>query len=62
MTASHGAGEPGPCGGVSTGFGGTGPHGRGSALPWLVAIGAGLVLAPTGGLKLHRGRRAGAGI
>jgi hypothetical protein len=58
---ASGSGQP-PSGGVATGLGGTAPHGPGSPLPWLAAIGAGLALALTGGLKLHRGRRAGAGI
>jgi hypothetical protein len=58
---ASGSGKP-PSGGVATGLGGTAPHGPGSPLPWLAAIGAGLALALTGGLRLHRGRRAGARI
>jgi len=46
-----------PVGGVRTGFGGTAPHGPGSPLPWLVAIGAGAMLTLTGGLQLRRNRR-----
>ena len=34
--------------------GGTAPHGPGSPLPWLVVIGAGSLLALTGGLRLRR--------
>jgi len=48
-----GSGRP-PAGGASTGFGGTAAHGPGSPLPWLVVIGAGLLLALTGGRKLRR--------
>jgi hypothetical protein len=48
-----GAGKP-PAGGVRTGFGGTAPHGPGSPLPWLAAIGAGALIALTGGLRLRR--------
>src|SRR5208282_5225943 len=47
---ASGSGKP-PLGGVSTGFGGTAPHGPGSPVPWLVAIGAGSLLALTGGLR-----------
>jgi len=53
---ASGSGKP-PLGGVSTGFGGTAPHGPGSPLPWLVAIGAGSLLALTGGLRLRRNRQ-----
>ncbi len=53
---ASGAGKP-PLGGVSTGFGGTAPHGPGSPVPWLAAIGAGLLLALTGGLRLRRNRQ-----
>jgi hypothetical protein len=42
-----------PVGGVSTGFGGTAPHGPPSPAPWLVAIAAGAVLATTAGLRLR---------
>jgi hypothetical protein len=53
---ASGSGKP-PLGGVSTGFGGTAPHGPGSPAPWLAAIGAGLLLAVGGSLTLRRGRR-----
>jgi hypothetical protein len=49
-----------PAGAVSTGLGGTAPHGPGSALPWLALIGAGALLAVGGGLRLRRPRHAGA--
>ena len=58
-----GAGQP-PLGGAQTGFGGTAPHGPGSPLPWAALIGAGSLLALTGGLRLRRngrGRRLPAG-
>jgi hypothetical protein len=42
-----------PVGGVSTGFGGTAPHGSPSPVPWLVAIAAGAALAVAGGLRLR---------
>jgi hypothetical protein len=58
---ASGSGKP-PLGGVSTGFGGTAPHGPGSPVPWLAAIGAGALLALTGGLRLRRGRRVTAGF
>jgi hypothetical protein len=58
---ASGSGKP-PLGGVSTGFGGTAPHGPGSPLPWLVAIGAGSLLALTGGLRLRRNRQLTARI
>jgi hypothetical protein len=45
-----------PAGGPATGFGGMAPHGPSSPLPWLAAIGAGLLLAAGGGLRL-RSRR-----
>jgi hypothetical protein len=48
-----GAGQP-PVGGAATGFGGTAPHGPGSPLPWVALIGAGALLALTGGLRLRR--------
>jgi hypothetical protein len=48
-----GSGKP-PVGGVTTGFGGTAPHGPGSPLPWVALIGAGALLALTGGLRLRR--------
>jgi hypothetical protein len=58
---ASGSGKP-PLGGVSTGFGGTAPHGPGSPVPWLVAIGAGSLLALTGGLRLRRSRQLTARI
>jgi hypothetical protein len=58
---ASGSGKP-PLGGVSTGFGGTAPHGPGSPVPWLAAIGAGALLTLTGGLRLRRGRQRIAGI
>jgi Domain of unknown function (DUF4397) len=48
-----GAGKP-PLGSASTGFGGTAPHGPASPLPWVALIGAGALLALTGGLRLRR--------
>ena len=48
-----GANQP-PIGGAATGFGGTAPHGPGSPLPWVAVIGAGAILALTGGLRLRR--------
>jgi hypothetical protein len=54
-----GAGDV-PVGAVSTGLGGTAPHGPGSALPWLGLIAAGALLTVTGGLRLRRVRHAGA--
>jgi hypothetical protein len=58
---ASGSGQP-PLGGVQTGFGGTAPHGPGSPVPWLVAIGAGFMLALTGGLRLRRNRQLHAGV
>ena len=58
---ASGSGKP-PLGGVSTGFGGTAPHGPGSPVPWLAAIGAGSLLALTGGLRLRRNRQIHAGV
>jgi hypothetical protein len=58
---ASGSGKP-PLGGVSTGFGGTAPHGPGSPVPWLVAIGAGSLLALTGGLRLRRNRQLNTGV
>ena len=58
---ASGSGKP-PLGGVPTGFGGTAPHGPGSPVPWLVAIGAGSLLALTGGLRLRRNRQLTARI
>jgi hypothetical protein len=48
-----GAGDV-PAGATATGFGGTAPHGPSSPVPWLVVIGAGSLLALTGGLRLRR--------
>jgi hypothetical protein len=53
LVDAAGAGRP-PVGGTLTGFGGTAPHGPGSAVPWLAVIGAGSLLALTGGLRLRR--------
>jgi hypothetical protein len=58
---ASGSGQP-PLGGVQTGFGGTAPHGPGSPVPWLVAVGAGFMLALTGGLRLRRNRQLHAGV
>jgi hypothetical protein len=48
-----------PAGGAATGFGGMAPRAPSSPLPWLAAIGAGLLLATAGGLRI-RSRRAAA--
>jgi Domain of unknown function (DUF4397) len=48
-----------PTGGVATGFGGTAPHGPPSAVPWLVMMAAGGVLAASAGLWLRRLPRLG---
>ena len=53
LVDAAGAGQP-PAGGVRTGFGGTAPHGPGSPVPWLAVIGAGALIALTGGLRLRR--------
>jgi len=53
LVDAAGAGQP-PVGGTLTGFGGTAPHGPGSLVPWLAVIGAGFLLALTGGLRLRR--------
>ena len=53
---ASGSGKP-PVGGVTTGFGGTAPHRPGSPVPWLAVIGAGSLLALTGGLRMRRGLR-----
>jgi Domain of unknown function (DUF4397) len=45
-----------PAGGAATGFGGMAPRAPSSPLPWLAAIGAGVLLAAGGGLRL-RSRR-----
>jgi hypothetical protein len=50
-----GSGQP-PAGGAGTGFGGTAPHGPSSPAPWLAVIGAGSLLALTGGLRMRRSR------
>jgi hypothetical protein len=55
LVDAAGSGQP-PTGGASTGFGGTAPHGPGSPLPWLAAIGAGMLLTLTGGIWLRRSR------
>jgi hypothetical protein len=54
VTDAAGAGQA-PTGGVSTGLGGTAPHGAGSPLPWLVLIGGGALLVVAGGWRLRRG-------
>jgi hypothetical protein len=60
LVDAAGAGQP-PAGGAGTGFGGTAPHGPGSPLPWLAAIGAGLLLVLTGGIwRRNRIRRPAA--
>jgi hypothetical protein len=53
LTDAVGAGQP-ATGSADTGFGGTAPHGPGSPLPWLAVIGAGVVLALTGGIWWRR--------
>ena len=53
LTDAVGTDQP-PSGGVATGFGGTAPRGPGLPLPWLALIGAGALLAVTGGLRLRR--------
>ena len=53
LVDAAGAGQA-PTGGVSTGFGGTAPHGAGSPLPWLVLIGGGALLVLAGGWRLRR--------
>jgi len=58
---ASGSGTP-PSGGVSTGLGGTAPHGPGSPVPWLAAIGAGFLLALAGGLRPRRTRQRHAGV
>jgi len=58
---ASGSGQP-PLGGVSTGFGGTAPHGPGSPVPWLAVIGAGALLAAGGSLTLRRRHRVAAGL
>jgi hypothetical protein len=60
LTDAAGAGQP-PAGGVTTGFGGTAGHGPGSPLPWLAVIGAGALVAVTGGIRLRR-RQMNTGI
>ena len=53
LTDAAGAGQA-PSGGVSTGLGGTAPHGPGSPLPWLALIGGGALLALASGWRLRR--------
>ena len=53
LTDAAGAGQA-PTGGVSTGFGGTAPHGPGSPLPWLAIVGSGMLLVLAGGWQLRR--------
>jgi hypothetical protein len=53
LVDAAGAGKP-PVGGVTTGFGGTAGHGPGSPVPWLALIGAGSLIALTGGFRLRR--------
>lgn len=53
LVDAAGDGKP-PSGGVSTGFGGTAAHRPGSPLPWLAVIGAGVLLALAGGVRLRR--------
>jgi hypothetical protein len=48
-----------PAGGAATGFGGMAPRAPSSPLPWLAAIGAGLLLVAAGGLRF-RSRRVAA--
>ena len=55
LVDAAGAGQP-PTGGANTGFGGTAAHGPGSPLPWAGVIGAGMLLALTGGIWLRRSR------
>ncbi len=55
LVDAAGAGQP-PAGGVTTGFGGTAGHGPGSPAPWLALIGAGVLIALTGGFRLRRHR------
>ena len=55
LVDAAGEGLP-PTGGANTGFGGTAAHGPGSPLPWIAVIGAGLLLALTGGIRLRRSR------
>jgi len=43
-----------PAGAAATGFGGMAPRAPSSPLPWLAAIGAGLLLTAAGGLRLRR--------
>jgi hypothetical protein len=47
-----------PAGGAATGFGGMAPRSPSSPLPWVAAIGAGVVLAAAGGLRLRSRRSA----
>jgi hypothetical protein len=52
-TVAAGAGQA-PTGGVSSGFGGTAPHGPGSPLPWLALIASGILLVLAGAWPLRR--------
>jgi hypothetical protein len=52
-TVAAGAGQA-PAGGVSSGFGGTAPHGAGSPLPWLALIAGGALLVLAGAWRLRR--------
>jgi Domain of unknown function (DUF4397) len=56
LTDAAGAGQA-PTGGVSTGFGGTAPHGAGWPLPWLALIGGGALFVLAGSWRLRRGGR-----
>jgi hypothetical protein len=47
-----------PAGAAATGFGGMAPRAPSSPLPWLAAIGAGLLLAAAGGLRFRSRRVA----
>src|SRR6201996_1725833 len=55
LVDAAGEGLP-PTGGANTGFGGTAAHRPGSPLPWAGVIGAGMLLALTGGIWLRRTR------
>jgi hypothetical protein len=55
VTDAAGASQA-PVGGVSTGFGGTAPHGAGSPLPWLALIASGVLLVLAGVWSLRRRR------
>jgi Domain of unknown function (DUF4397) len=55
VTDAAGASQA-PVGGVSSGFGGTAPHGAGSPLPWLALIASGVLLVLAGAWPLRRRR------